>query len=120
MPAKFPKRRADGTFSARVVLTGAVDVEAVDRWLGDWIEANAKWERHWSSGRVEVLLLSDAFSSPPRRIPSPKNELWLRLDGTSAALFWKDWYARLVGDLTGHFPGLHLDRVDYILATPGA
>jgi hypothetical protein len=115
----FPVRRPDGSFSVEVGIQMLGDLQAelasrVQGWISNtWMPLHATWTREWQTGsnlgtsRVQVLQYSDEFMAPPQITVGPNFELQLRLRGTKAAKFWKDWLvSRLVPDLKAEFPGI--------------
>jgi hypothetical protein len=118
-PAKFPARRADGSFCVEigVQMSGDVKVDLVPRihaWISDaWMPEHKTWTREWKTGsnlatnHVQLLQYDDEFLAPPEVAAGSNSELQLRLRGKKTAKFWKDWLvSRLVPDLKAAFPGV--------------
>jgi len=113
MPARFPRKRQDGTFSVDVVFASAAPPSRgeVVEWLQEWISSNGVWIREWRGAgdqvvQTDTLRFAEAFLANPRPVQWGDGEYVVRLDGTSVAPFWKDWMVRLVGDVTARFPAL--------------
>ncbi len=120
MPAKFPRRRPDGSFSLnlRFASNGHADSqEVIDQWLSKWASSNDKWIRKWQSGHplsvveTEVLEFSAAYVRAPRLAERSERSITIRLDSTPEAVYWKDWYAKLVLDFIVAFPQFSQDGV---------
>ncbi len=113
MPAKFPRKRHDGTFSVEIVFASTAPPrrEEVEAWLQEWISSNGVWIREWRGAedkvvQTETLRLAEAFLSNPRPSRWDDGEYVVHLDGASVAPFWKDWMVNLIGDVTARFPAL--------------
>lgn len=117
--AKFPARKADGSFCIEigVRMAGDLSVDAVPRiqqWIsGVWMPHHMTWTREWRTGsnfatsKEQILNYSDEFAAPPEVSLGPASELRLRLKGNKTAKFWRDWVAsRIVPDLKEAFPGV--------------
>lgn len=118
MPAKFPRRAADGTFVVDAVLELAAPLDAgeVDAWLEEWCAANGTWLREWRGAEDKVvktdrLVLLEAFRRRPTCVRSDVRTLVVRLEGTSAAPYWRDWLAKMVEALSAEYAGLRLREV---------
>jgi hypothetical protein len=111
MPVKFPKRRADGSFSVEVTLrvnSKQPDVLAarVNSWLGEWVQANRFWKfSHHPESSDGVLDFLRDFTGPPSCIARGTDFLDLRLEGSPETnKAWRDWLViRLLKDLTAAF-----------------
>lgn len=104
LPVRFPKRASDGTFSVLVTFQvspgGAPPGEDLSRWLRAWSERNAKWPG-------EGGVFADTFLRPPAPVQSaPDDQVWIRLDATADAPYWKDWLVKLVRDIHEAMPDL--------------
>lgn len=89
----------------------------VEGWLEEWSAANAVWERDWTGAEgavveAETLKWNDAYSSAPRLTRLEANSFAIELNATSRAENWKDWMARFVGALQGHFPSVAFEGAD--------
>jgi hypothetical protein len=110
-PAKFPKRRSDGSFCVDV--TVAVEAndpsslrEALQRWISDeWTPRHEIWTRSWSNGTQERLRYGEEFSAPPQIVKCEGAQLTIRLQGKNSAKLWKDWLvSKLIPDIKQRFP----------------
>jgi hypothetical protein len=109
MGARFPKRRADGSFSVSLdfeVDNAVVRVTDVSDWLDQWVKEHSEWIWSWQSGKTETLRLRDAFVSGPYVVASCPAMIRLRLDATPAAPYWRDWYVKLVSDIRTWQPSM--------------
>ncbi len=113
MPAKFPTKRPDGSFSLelRFRTQQAVEDEIVQRWVSNWVGTNQVWIRVWRGPKrqvmqTDVLRWFDNFSHEPSIIAVTTETLLLRLDAIAGAIFWKDWMVRLIEAIIAEFPAL--------------
>lgn len=105
---KFPELRADGTFGVDVVLdTSSTSVATVESWLKSWVSANTEWictYPDYPQFEAERLQFSKTFSDSPVLVPSAVGTMAIHLEGKKDALYWRDWAAKLIGDLRTEFP----------------
>jgi hypothetical protein len=91
MPAKFPKRRPDGTFCVEIVFRLETDspdelLLRVTAWLRDWVARNPR-----STWFGEEVSYSDEFAGAPFGIKCDTKELHFKMEGQASAKWWKDW-----------------------------
>src|SRR5579872_2999017 len=116
MAAKFPRRRADGSFRVIVRFTFKADdprdlESRVAAWLHDWVLKNREWTR---SPAGQPLDFFDTFAREPYNVVCDRDHLSFRLESPPgpiaekttdmAGAWWRDWLARLIPDLRGAFP----------------
>jgi len=116
MRVKFPRKRADGSFSVELIFSASSRLDgSVSDWLSGWTGLNEEWVRDWKSGnpfvvvKSETLRWSDEFEGPPVLLAESSEGLRLRLDAKSGSTYWKDWLVRLVEALIAAFPQLRFD-----------
>jgi len=108
MPAKFPKRKSDGSFCVEITLTVSTNeidslVARITSWLDQWTKENRYWK--WQG---QLLDFFAEFSGSPTCVKRTPESLTLRVDGRSGSTkWWKDWIVlRLLKDLQGKFSEL--------------
>jgi hypothetical protein len=112
---RFPTRRSDGTLDLLVHISGVnADAPAIQRWISEWSEQQAVWERVWQGATksVEVLRLADDFIEPPTFEAFEQGDLTVRLRVRAEAKTWKDWMARFILDFCAANSGASLEKVE--------
>ena len=109
---KFPRLRADGTFSVYVFFDApGVTPADVETWLISWATQNTEWHFEWNAvTNSDRLYWADTFYQRPHLALSNEGRLGIRLD-IAKEPYWKDWYARLVIALQTEFPQISLIKV---------
>lgn len=105
MPARFPLRRGDGSFTVSLVLLADRTLvrSEVEDWLSKWLErqeTGVPWLEYDSEGNSvsQPLFLREAFSLDPAVASVDGHEVVFRFEGRPDARHWRDWLAFLGRD----------------------
>lgn len=92
MPAHFPTRRRDGTFSVGVLftVTNPAAIPAIEDYVRDWARSN--------SGPEKGLLRE--LSVAPEVTDDGKSAVMVIFHGRPDSVRWKDWMVSLVQQMT--------------------
>lgn len=107
VPARFPKRLADGSFCVGVTHGVASGIDAdrlvvqLSSWLRQWLRAN----RYWALSGKRSIDFFDDFKGPPHSVTSAGDQVSYCLDGRGTSEWWRDWIAlRLAPEVRAAFP----------------
>jgi hypothetical protein len=110
MPAKFPKKRPDGSFCVEVTLRVSTKTpeqlaNQVQLWLEQWVQVNREWKTPLAASTGELLSFFDEFTGPPTCFLKDPNSLCLRVEGRpNMGRWWRDWLIlRVLKDLKANF-----------------
>jgi hypothetical protein len=111
MSTGFPVKRADGSFGLDLGFrVSDSPVESLPGWIEAWWRENREWVREWRGAEsrvveVERLRWDAAYSKPPQLVSAEDGRAVIRLEALPAAVRWKDWLVKFVGDLCRAHPG---------------